>query len=250
MVVRFESGWMVGDLSDSLHDRIAVPVHLFHFVVEGRVLGCDELVGNLGRGPFWENGLVLVVCGQGAGRPRTRAFVAVRHVPIPFCPLDQCRAILVLLGRRVNRGIQEGFHKMRQVPSPLPHTSTAPPSSLVTSAGGLRLDMVLQFLRALNVPPAALTELHNAVPPPVPRKTAQRQTKERKYSQLLRKQQLAKLSKRMEALSKGHNEVCEKVVAKQTRNCHAAYAPAPPPCLLVQVPVAQTCHFLFFRQKC
>ena len=49
MVVRCGSGWAVGDLSDSLHDRIAVPVHLFYLVVEGRVLGCDELVGNLGR---------------------------------------------------------------------------------------------------------------------------------------------------------------------------------------------------------
>ena len=39
---------------------------------------------------FRENGLVPVVCGQGAGRLRTRAFVVVRRVPIPLTPLGRC----------------------------------------------------------------------------------------------------------------------------------------------------------------
>ena len=132
MVVRRESGWTARDVSDSLRVRTTVPVHLFFLVVEARVLDCDELVRNLGRdrvssmrgrvlggslnvSPFRENGLVLVVCGQGAGRLRTHAFAAVRHVPIPLCPLDQCRISLVRLGRRVNRGIQGEFQEMRQV---------------------------------------------------------------------------------------------------------------------------------------
>ena len=103
-VVLCESGWTARDLSDSLRVRTSVPVHLFHLVVEGRVLDGDELVRNyLGRDrvvsmrgargtfrPFRENGLVLVVCGQGAGRLRTRDFIAARHVPITLCPLDQC----------------------------------------------------------------------------------------------------------------------------------------------------------------
>ena len=49
MVVGVGTGWTVGDLSDSLRDRTAVPAHLFYLVVEGLVLGSDELVGNLSR---------------------------------------------------------------------------------------------------------------------------------------------------------------------------------------------------------
>ena len=89
------------------------------------------------------------------------------------------------------------------------------------TADGLSLDLVFQFLRALNVPPAVLTEIQNAVPPPAPKKTAQQLTKEQKCSQLrskvdITKQQLAKLSKRVEALAEEHTEVADKVVAKQT----------------------------------
>ena len=215
-MVRCEYGWTARDLSDSLRVRTTVPVHLFY-----RVLDCDELVRNLGRdrvvsmrgrvlggsrnvSPFWENGLVLVVCGQGAGRLRTRAFVAVRHVPIPLCPLDQCRISLVRLGR-----LQGELQEMRQA------SSAASPSSVPTD-DGLSLDLVFQFLRALNVPPAVLMEIQNAVPPPAPKKTAQQITKEQRCSQLrskvdITKQQLAKLF-----LAKEHIEVAEKVMAKQT----------------------------------
>ena len=35
MVVLCGSGRTFGDLSDSLHDRTVVPVHLFYLVVEG-----------------------------------------------------------------------------------------------------------------------------------------------------------------------------------------------------------------------
>ena len=85
----------------------------------------------------------------------------------------------------------------------------------------MNLDLIFQFLRGLNVPPAVLAEIQNAVPPPAPKKTAQQITKEQRCSQLLNKvditkQQLAKLSKRVEALAKEHTEVAEKVVAKQT----------------------------------
>ena len=107
-----ESGWTARDLSDSLRVRTAVLVHLFYLVVEGRVLGCDELVRNLARielspceGEFLVAHGTFRQCGQGAGRRKARAFDAVRHVPMPFCPLDQCRTTLVRLGRRVNRGI-------------------------------------------------------------------------------------------------------------------------------------------------
>ena len=89
------------------------------------------------------------------------------------------------------------------------------------TAEGLSLDLVFQLLRALNVPPAVLTEIQNAVPPPAPKKTAQQITIEQRCSQLrskvdITKQQLAKLSKRVEALAKEHTEVAEKVMAKQT----------------------------------
>ena len=89
------------------------------------------------------------------------------------------------------------------------------------AAEGLNLDLVVQFLRGLNVPPAVLAEIQNAVPLPAPKKTAQQNTKEQRCSQLrskvdITKQQLAKLSERMEALAEEHTEVAEKVVAKQT----------------------------------
>ena len=62
---------------------------------------------------------------------------------------------------------------------------------------------MLQFLRTKNVPRATFVELEKAVPPPVPKKMAQQQTKEQRCSQLrgkvdMTKQQLAKLSKRRE----------------------------------------------------
>ena len=102
--------------------------------------------------------------------------------------------------------------------APLPQASPAPPPSL-TPAGGLNLDTVLQFLRTLNVPPAALVELEKAVPPPVPKKTAHQQTEEQRCSQLrgkvdMTKQQLAKLSKRREALAKEYMEAGAKVEEK------------------------------------
>ena len=88
------------------------------------------------------------------------------------------------------------------------------------AAGGLSLDLVVQFLRGLNEPSELLADIQNAVPPPAPRKTAQQITKEQRCSQLrnkvdITKQQLAKLSKRAEALAKEHTEAAEKVVAKQ-----------------------------------
>ena len=88
--------------------------------------------------------------------------------------------------------------------------------ALSSSASGLHCSTFLSCDLGWYVSPAALTELQNADPPPVPKKTAQQQTKEEKCSQLrgkvdLTKQQLAKMSKRMEALSKQHTEVCEKV---------------------------------------
>ena len=102
-----------------------------------------------------------------------------------------------------------------------PQASSAPSPPSVPTAEGLNLDLVFQFLRGLNVPPAVLAEIQNAVPPPAPRKTAQQITEEQRCSQLrskvgITKQQLAKLSKRVEALAKEHTEEAEKVVAKQT----------------------------------
>ena len=86
-------------------------------------------------------------------------------------------------------------------------------------AGGLSLDTVLQFLRTLNVPPAALVELEKPVPPPAPKKTAQQQTKEQRSSQLrgkgdVTKQQLAKLSMRRDSLEKEYMEMGAKVEEK------------------------------------
>ena len=102
-----------------------------------------------------------------------------------------------------------------------PQASSAPSPPSVPVAEGLNLDLVVQFLRGLNVPPAVLAEIQNAVPPPAPKKTAQQIIKEQSCCQLrskvgITKQQPAKLSKRMEALVEEHTEVAEKVVAKQT----------------------------------
>ena len=102
--------------------------------------------------------------------------------------------------------------------APPPQASPAPHPSL-TPAGGLNLDTVFQFLRTLNVPPAALVELEKAVPPPVPKKTAHQQTEEQRCSQLrgkvdMTKQQLAKLSKRRETLAKEYMEGSAKVEEK------------------------------------
>ena len=120
-----------------LRDRTAVPVHLFYLVVEGRVLGCDEPVEHLGRDRFISvRGGVLGGSRNVAPIPgewtcpgclrsgcwpakKARAFDAVRHVPVPLCTLGQCRATFVLLGRRVSRGLLEGFQEMWQVDVPL-----------------------------------------------------------------------------------------------------------------------------------
>ena len=98
-----------------------------------------------------------------------------------------------------------------------PHVSSAPSPPSVPAAGGLSLDLVVQFLRGLNVSSALLAEIQNAPP----EKTAQQITEEQRCSQLrskvdITKQQLAKLSKRVEALAKEHTEAAEKLMAKQT----------------------------------
>ena len=54
---------------------------------------------------FRANGLVLVACGQDAGRLRTRAFVVERCAPLPLFLLGRFCPNLVLLERRVNNGI-------------------------------------------------------------------------------------------------------------------------------------------------
>ena len=175
---------------------------------------------------FWENGLVPVVCGQGAGRLRTRAFVVERCVPLSPLPPGP-----VLFNSRPARAPREQRHPGR-VPrnsasgcpterrTPPPQASSAPSPPSVPTAGGLSLDLVVQFLRGLNVPSELLADIQNAVPPPARKKTAQQITKEQRCSQLrnkvdITKQQLAKLSKRAEALAKEHTEAAQKVVAKQ-----------------------------------
>ena len=69
--------------------------------------------------PFRESGHVVDVCGQCWPTKKARAFDAVRHVPVPLCTLGQCQATFVLLGRRVSRGLLEGFQEMWQVDVPL-----------------------------------------------------------------------------------------------------------------------------------
>ena len=105
--------------------------------------------------------------------------------------------------------------------TPPPHVSSAPSPPSVPATGGQNLDVVVQFLRGLNVPSELLADLQDAVPPPAPKKTVQQLTEEQRCPQLrnkvdITKQQLSKLSKRAEALAKEHTEVAEKVVAKQT----------------------------------
>ena len=64
---------------------------------------------------FRANGLVLVACGQDAGRLRTCAFVVVQCVPLPLFFLGRFCPILVLPERRVNNGIQEELLVFQQV---------------------------------------------------------------------------------------------------------------------------------------
>ena len=232
------------DLSDSLRGRTSVPVHLFYVVVEGRVLDGDELVRNLGRDR------VVSMRGRVLGGSRNvspipgewtcpgwvrsgcwptkntcfRCGTARPNSPLPPWP--------VLNNSRPARAPREQRHPGR-VPgnsasgcpterrTPPPQASSAPPPPSVPAAEGLNLDLVFQFFRGLNVPPAVLAEIQNSVPPPAPKKTAQQITEEQRCSQLrskvdMTKQQLAKLTKRVEALAEEHTEVAEKVVAKQT----------------------------------
>ena len=76
---------------------------------------------------FRENGLVPVVCGQGAGRLRTRAFVVARHVPIPLCPLGP-----LLIHSRPARAPREQRH-LGRVPGKsaggMPHGASHPSAS-------------------------------------------------------------------------------------------------------------------------
>ena len=78
--------------------------------MRGRVLG-----GSRNVSPIPANGLVLVACGQGAGRLRTRAFVVEQCVPLLLFLLGRFCPILVLLERRVNNGVQEEFLVIQQV---------------------------------------------------------------------------------------------------------------------------------------
>ena len=87
----------------------------------------------------------------------------------------------------------------RDVAPPPPHVSSAQSAPSVPAAALLILDVVVQFLRGLNVPSEILADLQNAVPPPAPKKTVHQLTKEQKCSQLrnkvdITKQQLSKLS--------------------------------------------------------
>ena len=82
--------------------------------------------------------------------------------------------------------------------TPPPHVSSAPSAPSVPAAAGLNLDVVVQFLRGLNVPSEILADIQKAVPPPAPKKTVHQLTKEQKCSQLrnkvdITKQQLSKL---------------------------------------------------------
>ena len=230
MVVRCGSGWTARDLSASLRCRTSVPVHLFYLVVEGRVIDDDELVASLGRDCVVSmRGRVLggsrnvspipgewtCSCCMRSGCWPTKNVCfrcgTVRPAsPLPLGP--------VLLNSRPARAPREQRHPGR-VPgnsasgcpterrTPPPQTSSAPSPLSVPTAGGLSLDLVVQFLRGLNVPSELLADLQNAVPPPAPQKTAQQITEEQRCSQLrnkvdITKQQLSKLSKRAEALAK------------------------------------------------
>ena len=233
MVVRCGAGWTARDLSDSLRVRTSVLVHLFFLVVEGRVIDGDEMVRSLGRD------CVVSMRGRVLGGSRNvsptpgewtcpgclrsgcwptkntcfRCGTARPNSPLPPGP--------VLNNSRPARAPREQRHPGRIPGNAAGGCPTERRTSLVPTAEGLNLDLVFQFLRGLNVPPAVLAEIQNAVPPPAPKKTAQQITKEQRCSQLrskvdITKQQLAKLSKRMEALAQEHTEVAEKVMAKQT----------------------------------
>ena len=244
IVVRCGSGWTALDLSASLRGRTSVPVHLFYLVVEGRVVGDDELVSSLGRD------CVVSMRGRVLGGSRN-----VSPIPgewtCPGCMRSGCWPTKntcfrcgtmrpnsplppgpVLPNSRPARAPREQRHPGRapgvspsgcptERRTPPPHVSSAPSAPSVPAAAGLNLDVVVQFLRGLNVPSEILADIQNAVPPPAPKKTVHQLTKEQKCSQLrnkvdITKQQLSKLAKRVETLSKEHTEAAEKLIAKQT----------------------------------
>ena len=216
---------------------------LFYLVVEGRVIDDGELVASLGRDCVVSmRGRVLggsrnvspipgewtcPGCMRSGCWPTKNTCFRCGTVPLPLFLLGRFCPILVLLERRVINGIQKEFlinsKKVAQrnvAPLRLKLLLLRLPPSM-PAAGGLSLDLVVQFLRGLNVPSELLADLQNAVPPPAPKKTVQQFTKEQGCSQLrnkvdITKQQLSKLSKRAEALAKEHTEAAEKVVAKQT----------------------------------
>ena len=196
------------------------------------MLGCDELVGNFGRDR------VISMRGRVLGGSRTVSPIPGEWI-CPCCLRPGCwptKSTFFRCGTarpnsslppgpvpnvsRFARAPREQRHPGR-VPgsatggcpterrSP-PQASSAPPPFSVPTAEGLSLDLVFQFLRALNVPPTVLLS----------RRRLSRSPKNM-CSQLrskvdITKQQLAKLSKREKALAKEHTEVAEKVVAKQT----------------------------------
>ena len=243
IVVRCGSGWTALDLSASLRCRTSVPVHLFYLVVEGRVIDDDELVSSLGRN------CVVSMRGRVLGGSRN-----VSPIPgewtCPGCMRSGCWPTKntcfrcgtmrptsplppgpVLPNSRPARVQREQRHPGRapgasssgcptERRTPPPHVSSAPSAPSVPVAAGLNLDMVVQFLRGLNVPSEILADLQNAVPPPAPKKTVHQLTKEQRCSQLrnkvdITKQQLSKMSKRVETLAKEHTDAAEKLVAKQ-----------------------------------
>ena len=244
IVVRCGSGWTALDLSASLRGRTSVPVHLFYLVVEGRVLGDHELVSSLGRD------CVVSMRGRVLGGSRN-----VSPIPgewtCPGCMRSGCWPTKntcfrcgtmrpntplppgpVMPNSRPARAPREQRHPGRapgvspsgcptERRTPPPRVSSAPSAPSVPAAAGLNLDVVVQFLRGLNVPSEILADLQNAVPPPAPKKTVHQLTKEQKCSQLrnkvdITKQQLSKLAKRVETLAKEHTEAAEKLIAKQT----------------------------------
>ena len=245
IVVRCGSGWTALDLSASLRCcRTSVPVHLFYLVVEGRVIDDDELVSSLGRD------CVVSMRGRVLGGSRN-----VSPIPgewtCPGCMRSGCWPTKntcflcgtmrptsplppgpVLPNSRPARAPREQRHPGRapgisssgcptERRTPPPHVSSAPSAPSVPAAAGLNLDVVVQFLCGLNVPSEILADLQNAVPPPALQKTVHQLTKEQKCSQLrnkvdITKQQLSKMSKRVETLAKEHTEAAEKLMAKQT----------------------------------
>ena len=244
MVVRCGSGWTARDVADSLRCRTSVPVNLFYLVVEERVVDDDELVRNLGRDRAVSmRGRVLggsrnvspipgewtcPGCLRSGWWPTKntcfRCGTARPNSPLPPGPVqNSSRAARSPREQRhpgrVPGNAAGGCPTERRTSPPRVSSAPSPPS---VPAEGLNLDLVVQFLRGLNV-----------LPPPAPKKTAQQITKEQRCSQLrskvdITKQQLAKLSKRMEALAEEHTEVAEKMVAKQTELAQLP-PPTPPP---------------------